>query len=121
MVTRFDHVVIAVRDLDEAIFRYQALGFDVRPGGRHVGLGTHNAIVRFGLDYLELISIYDQAEAAAGRAGGIGTLVDFFSKREGGLVGYALATSTMEQEAEYLRQSEFASEPFAMQRMRPDG
>jgi len=120
MVTRFDHAVIAVRDLDEAIGRYQALGFDVRPGGRHVGLGTHNALVRFGLDYLELISIYDQAEAAAGRAG-IGTLVDFLGKREGGLVGYALATSTMEQEAEYIRQTEYASEPFAMQRMRPDG
>jgi catechol 2,3-dioxygenase-like lactoylglutathione lyase family enzyme len=120
MVTRFDHAVIAVRDLDEAIGCYQALGFDVRPGGRHVGLGTHNALVRFGLDYLELISIYDQAEAAAGRAG-IGTLVDFLGKRVGGLVGYALATSTMEQEAEYIRQTEYASEPFAMQRMRPDG
>ncbi len=120
MVTRFDHAVIAVRDLDEAMRRYQALGFDVRPGGRHVGLGTHNALIRFGLDYLELISIYDQAEAAASRSG-IGTLVDFLGKREGGLVGYALATGTMEQETEYLRQTEFVSEPFAMQRMRPDG
>ena len=49
MITRFDHAVIAVRDLDEAMRRYQALGFDVRPGGRHVGLGTHNTLIRFGL------------------------------------------------------------------------
>jgi catechol 2,3-dioxygenase-like lactoylglutathione lyase family enzyme len=120
MITRFDHAVIAVRDLDEAIRRYQALGFDVRPGGRHVGLGTHNALIRFGLDYLELLSVYNEAEAAAGGTA-IETLVDFLRKREGGLLGYALATSNMEQEAEYLRHTEIASEPFGMQRMRPDG
>jgi catechol 2,3-dioxygenase-like lactoylglutathione lyase family enzyme len=120
MITRFDHAVIAVRDLDEAIRRYQALGFDVRPGGRHVGLGTHNALIRFGLDYLELLSVSHEAEAAAG---GIFSepLVDFLRKREGGLLGYALASSNMEQEVEYLRHTEFPSEPLAMQRMRPDG
>lgn len=120
MITRFDHAVIAVRDLDEAIRRYQALGFDVRPGGRHVGLGTHNALIRFGLDYLELLSVADQAEAAAGGIV-IETLVDFLGKREGGLLGYALASSNLEQEVAYLRHTEFPSEPLAMQRMRPDG
>ena len=120
MITRFDHAVIAVRDLDEAIRRYQALGFDVRPGGRHVGLGTHNALIRFGLDYLELLSVSNEAEAAVGGLA-IETLVDFLRKREGGLLGYALATSSMEQEVEYLRHTEFTSEPLAMQRMRPDG
>ncbi|HKF37894.1 MAG TPA: VOC family protein [Ktedonobacteraceae bacterium] len=120
MITRFDHAVIAVGDLDEAIRRYQALGFDVRPGGRHVGLGTYNALIRFGLDYLELLSVSNEAEAAAGGLA-IETLVDFLRKREGGLLGYALATSNMEQEAEYLHHSEFPSEPLGMQRMRPDG
>src|SRR5947209_20139811 len=104
MITRVDHAVIAVRDLDEAIRRYQALGFDVRPGGRHVGLGTHNALIRFGLDYLELLSVHNETEAAGGTA--TETLVDFLREREGGLLGYALATSNMEQEAEYLRHSE---------------
>ncbi len=99
---------------------YQALGFDVRPGGRHVGLGTHNALIRFGLDYLELLSVADQAEAAAGGIV-IETLVDFLGKREGGLLGYALASSNLEQEVAYLRHTEFPSEPLAMQRMRPDG
>ena len=68
MITRFDHAVIGVRDLSSAIRQYQTLGFDVHPGGQHVGLGTHNAIVRFGLDYLELISVYDEAAAAASGA-----------------------------------------------------
>jgi catechol 2,3-dioxygenase-like lactoylglutathione lyase family enzyme len=120
MITRFDHAVIAVRNLDEAIRRYQALGFDVRPGGRHVGLGTQNALIRFGLDYLELLSVSNEAEAAAGDIARE-MLVDFLRKREGGLLGYALVTSNIEQEAEYLRHSKFTSEPLGMQRMRPDG
>lgn len=37
MITRFDHLVIAVRDLDIASERFRALGFEVRPGGEHPG------------------------------------------------------------------------------------
>ena len=33
MITRFDHAVIAVADLDLAIEAYRALGFDVFPAG----------------------------------------------------------------------------------------
>jgi len=62
MITRLDHVVVGVRDLDEAIQNYQQLGFEVRPGGRHTGLGTHNALIRFGLDYLELLATYNESE-----------------------------------------------------------
>jgi catechol 2,3-dioxygenase-like lactoylglutathione lyase family enzyme len=65
MLTRFDHAVIAVRNLDEAIRLYSRLGFEVDAGGRHTGLGTYNALIRFGLDYIELISIYDQDEVTA--------------------------------------------------------
>ncbi len=120
MITRFDHAVIGVRNLDEAIRRYQSLGFDVSPGGRHTGLGTYNAIVRFGLDYLELISIYDENEVVAGRFGGK-VLVDFLRKREGGLLGYALATTDIEQDAEHFQRAGLSAQgPFAMQRMRPD-
>ncbi len=121
MITRFDHIVIGVRDLDMATRRYQQLGFDVRPGGRHTGLGTHNAIIRFGLDYIELLSIYDETEARASKLGGP-ELIDFLREREGGLLGYALATADIEQEAERLHGTELlAAEPFAMQRLRPDG
>ena len=59
MITRFDHLVIAARDLDAASQRFRALGFEVRPGGEHPGQGTRNAIVRFGLDYIELLAIRD--------------------------------------------------------------
>ena len=115
---RLDHVVIAVRDLDAAIAQYRAIGFDARPGGRHIGRGTHNAIVRFGLDYLELISVYDAAEA---RQVGRGELVDFLRERDG-LVAYALATDDIEGEAARLAAAGLAADgPFAMERLRPDG
>jgi len=121
MIVRFDHAVIAVRDLDEAIRRYQALGFSVSPGGRHTGRGTHNAIIRFGLDYLELLSIYDEAELG-GRGLNGEALATFLAQQEGGLVGYALATADITQDAERLQQSGLEAEgPFAMQRLRPDG
>ena len=56
MITRFDHAVIAVADLERAIEAYSALGFDVSPGGRHEHRGTHNALIRFGgVDYVELL------------------------------------------------------------------
>ena len=121
MVTRFDHAVIGVRNLDEAIRRYQSLGFDVSPGGRHTGLGTYNAIVRFGLDYLELISIYDENEVSTRGPGGK-VLLDFLRQREGGLLGYALATTALQQAAERFQHAGLAAQgPFPMQRIRPDG
>ncbi|HEX9058319.1 MAG TPA: VOC family protein [Ktedonobacterales bacterium] len=121
MVARFDHVVIAVRDLDEGIRRDQALGFDVRPGGAHPGRGTHNALIRFGLDYIELMAIRDEAElVASGPAGGV--LRDFVREHESGLIGYALATSDIEQDAERFRRAGIPVEgPYAMERVRPDG
>lgn len=122
MFTRFDHAVIVVRDLDAAITTYRALGFEVSPGGRHTGLGTYNAIIRFGLDYLELLSVYDKVEAEQGRGLSGKALLDFFARAEGGLVGYALATDDIEQEAERFRNAGLQAQgPFGMQRLRPDG
>jgi catechol 2,3-dioxygenase-like lactoylglutathione lyase family enzyme len=122
MISRFDHTVIAVRDLDAAISAYRALGFEVSPGGRHTGRGTYNAIIRFGLDYIELLSVYDKSEAEQGRGLAGTTLLNFFEKQDGGLVGYALATDDIQQEAARFRSTGLeALGPFDMQRMRPDG
>lgn len=122
MIRRFDHAVIAVRDLDQALRIYRdTLGLDARPGGRHPGRGTRNGIVRFGLDYLELITVDDPDEARASGAGGA-ELVGFLEQREGGLVGYCLATDDIEQLADrFAREGLEALGPFAMQRARPDG
>lgn len=121
MITRFDHAIIAVRNLDEAMRHYRSLGFDVTPGGHHTGLGTHNAIIRFGLDYLELLSVYDENEvSSSGPSGKV--LLDFLRKRDNGLLGYALATTDIQQNAEHFQRNGLqALGPFPMQRMRPDG
>lgn len=52
-----DHLVLAVPDLEAAIADFQR-AHGIRPaiGGRHEGLGTHNALVSFGASYLELIA-----------------------------------------------------------------
>ena len=119
MITRFDHAVIAVHDLEDGMRRYRAAGFDVSVGGRHTGRGTHNALIRFGLDYLELIAVYDAAEARdAGQAG----LIDFLAAGPGGLAGFALATDDIDADAEHFRQAGIPIiGPVAMERLRPDG
>jgi catechol 2,3-dioxygenase-like lactoylglutathione lyase family enzyme len=118
---RFDHAVVAVRDLAAATERMRAAGFDVRPGGRHVGFGTENAIIRFGLDYIELITVHDEAlaERASVRSR---ELVEFLRQRPSGFVGYALATDELRDIAKRLRAigQEFEG-PTPMRRQRPDG
>ena len=123
MITRFDHCVIGARDLDQASDAFQRLGFDVRPGGRHTGLGTHNAIIRFGLDYLELLATHDTGEAA--RSGNPGLVInELLHDRPGGLLGFALASSNLDDEVargDVPALGYVIGQPFGMQRARPDG
>src|SRR5436190_2107644 len=68
--TVVDHVLLPVRDLDEAAARLEReQGLLAVGGGRHPGLGTANRIVPLGLQYLELIAVVDETEAAASRLG----------------------------------------------------
>ena len=56
-ILQLDHIVIAVRDLAQAIADYEALGFTVTPGGQHPGRTSHNALIVFADGaYLELIA-----------------------------------------------------------------
>ena len=68
---RLDHVVYAVRDLDEAAVRFRGeYGLDSTEGGRHERWGTANRIVPLGDQYLELVAAVDEpvaAETAFGR------------------------------------------------------
>ena len=57
MATGIDHIVIAVRDLDQTIADFTAAGFTVTPGGEHTNGETHNALVAFSDGaYFELIA-----------------------------------------------------------------
>jgi catechol 2,3-dioxygenase-like lactoylglutathione lyase family enzyme len=96
MEARLDHVMIVVRDLERAAAVYQRLGFRVIDGGRHTGLGTYNKIVRFGLDYLELLAVYSEEEAA--RFASRRAIMDFLRQREGAFT-YALAVRGLPEDA----------------------
>jgi catechol 2,3-dioxygenase-like lactoylglutathione lyase family enzyme len=78
-LTRIDHVMICVPDLQTGIETYRRIGFDVHYGGVHPGNGTENAIAFFEDDYLELLGIRAGEQDRAGAA-----LVDFIA-RGGGL------------------------------------
>ena len=61
MILGVDHLVIVVKDLDQAARDYQQLGFTVVAGGQHP-VGSHNALISFADgSYLEIIAFYRQA------------------------------------------------------------
>ena len=60
MLNRLDHLVILVRDLDQAVRDYEGLGFAVTPGGEHADGLTRNALIPFrDGSYLELVAFLD--------------------------------------------------------------
>ncbi len=88
---RLDHVLIAVRGLDGAsgIFSRE-LGFTLTPEGMHPGRGTHNRLMVFGSEYLELIAVRDASEGTFRP-----TMGPFLQSREG-LYMFALGTDDID-------------------------
>lgn len=120
MIERFDHAVIGVPDLAEAMEAFGRLGFEVAEGGRHPSLGTRNAIVRFGLDYLELLTV-EHPDTARSR-GAFGADLLGFLDGDSGLVGFVLAGSGLGEEADGLRGLGLEVEgPFEMDRIHTRG
>lgn len=115
MVTGIDHLVILVRNLDDAIGSYERLGFQVARGGEHPG-GTHNALVGFANGtYLELIAFQEPEKPHDHR---------WYAYLElgGGLVDFALGTANVEVELERLHRKKLDYRgPMPGARKRPDG
>jgi catechol 2,3-dioxygenase-like lactoylglutathione lyase family enzyme len=65
VLTRIDHVMIAVPSLAAGIEAYTRIGFNIYPGGAHAGRATHNAIAFHQDDYLELLSLRERDTGAA--------------------------------------------------------
>lgn len=59
------------------------------------GRGPHNALVRFGLDYLDLLGVVDEDELRSAGTGRI-QLLDFLRRRKDGLLAYCLATDDID-------------------------
>ena len=116
-----DHAIVAVRNLPAATADAERLGLHARAGGHHVGLGTENAIIGFPADYLELITIRDEAEARDAGPFGRG-LLDALADSDVALVGFALASDDLDALAETFRVRGLdAIGPSPIRRHRPDG
>ena len=115
MILGIDHLVILVRNLDDAVRDYQQLGFTVARGGEHPG-GTHNALVGFANGtYLELIAFQDPEQPSDHR---------WYSYLAlgGGLVDFALGATDVEEELARVHQGGLDYRgPMPGARRRPDG
>ena len=61
MIQGIDHLVVVVKDLQQAAKDYAQIGFTVVPGGQHP-VGSHNALISFqDGSYLEIIAFYREA------------------------------------------------------------
>ncbi len=116
-MTRLDHLVILVRDLEEAVEDYEGLGFRVTPGGGHADGLTRNALVPFRDGaYLELVTFIDPED---GRDNVWGWRR--FLPHEG-LVDHCAASDGLERDVERLRGLGFEVDgPHDGGRRLPDG
>jgi hypothetical protein len=120
MTAVIDHVLLAVRDLDQAARWIQERhGLTALPGGRHPGAGTANMIVPLGGDYLELIAVVDAAEAAASPLGG---RVAGAPETGAKLATWAVRVTDLDAVKERLNAAGIATTgPRPGSRLRPDG
>jgi predicted enzyme related to lactoylglutathione lyase len=110
MITRLDHVMIAVRDLDSAIDHYQRLGFAVTAGRTHETLGIHNAIIQLGPTYIELISTFNPVLTMS-VIPGIEIVLNILDQRDGAMVGFALTSTNMQEDIEHLAGTDLVVTP----------
>ena len=88
-----DHIIYAAPDLAAAVADLEArLGIRAQAGGKHIGLGTHNALLALGpRTYLEIIAPDPGQPAPPVRPFGIEGITC------GKLVGWALACDDIDQ------------------------
>lgn len=118
MLTRLDHLVILVRDLDRAVRGYEELGFTVTPGGEHADGLTRNALVPFeDGSYLELVAFLDPEDPWDNVWGWRALLPS-----GGGLVDYCAASDDLRADARSLQERGFEVDgPNDGGRRLPDG
>jgi len=113
MILGIDHLVIVVKDLDQAAQDYTQLGFTVVRGGQHP-VGSHNVLISFeDGSYLEIIAFYREA-------------IDHRwwnpLKKGERLVDFCLQTNDLRGDTQKLQQAGVAiNNPVPWSRKRPDG
>ena len=103
-LTRLDHVVIAVKNLDAAATTYRKLGFTLTPRGLHEGKGTGNHCIMFGSTYVELLGIVDETGAR-------GRLAERVDARGEGAIAIAYGADDADNSYAALRAAGIEAEP----------
>jgi hypothetical protein len=108
-----DHLVIVVKDLQQAARDYEQLGFTVVPGGKHP-VGSHNVLISFSDgSYLEIIAFYREARDHR-----------WWEPLQRGerLVDFCMQTNDLVGDTRKLREAGVAiNDPVPWSRTRPDG
>jgi catechol 2,3-dioxygenase-like lactoylglutathione lyase family enzyme len=108
-----DHLVIVVKDLEQAARDYEQLGFTVIPGGKHP-VGSHNVLISFSDgSYLEIIAFYSEAQDHR-----------WWEPLQTGerLVDFCMQTNDLQGDTRKLRNAGVAiNDPVPWSRTRPDG
>ncbi len=104
-IAGIDHVIVGVRDLEQARLEWGRLGFALSPRGRHIGQGTANYCIMFPSDYVELLGIVDPSDF-------VQRLDRFLAQREGVMaVAFAPADAPEDVRAALLGRQLHPSEP----------
>ena len=104
MISSVDHLIIAVKDLDQAINDYEKV-LDVPPcwKGKHSALGTRNALFNFENIYLELLSPSEEGP-------GSDFINSLLEEKGDHLAGIVLGTQNIEHAQEELNRNGYAVE-----------
>jgi catechol 2,3-dioxygenase-like lactoylglutathione lyase family enzyme len=124
MLIGIDHIVIAVRSVEDAAADLEGfLGLAFAGGGRHEAFGTYNRLAFLGETYLELIGVFDMSLVAANPGFAVGAAALRHLDHVGeGLVTYALASDAIDADVARLRaEGSPISLPVAGSRRRVDG
>jgi len=121
-VFRFDHAIIAVSQLEQAIADFKALGFNAFYGGQHADGKTHNGLIVFADGgYLELLAPVNPDFMSAMDTVDLSSFLDFVAKGDG-WAGFALLADDIEAAEAAMRGRNLPiSDPAANSRLRPDG
>lgn len=105
MLTRIDHLVVLVPDLERASEDYEDLGFNVTPGGEHADGLTRNALIPFeDGSYLELVAFLDPDDPRDNVWGWRS-----FAGSGVGLVDYCVASDDLEGDVQRFRERGLAA------------
>ena len=104
MISTVDHIIIAVKNLDQAISDYEKiLGIAPCWKGKHNELGTENALFNFENTYLELLSPCDAGP-------GTDFINSLLAVKGDHLAGIALGTKNIEHVKEVLNKDGYEVE-----------